>query len=552
MWKQPARWLLCVFLFGLGSAGSARADLKTLVMPGSVVGSHARFEQQCERCHEPFRKRGQQQLCLDCHTSLAGDLARHEGFHGRSPGVAAAECQHCHTEHEGRDADIVLLDRETFDHQLTDFKLEGAHRQVACEACHMPPAEKGAEPGAAAPAPAGFFSRALQDCYVCHQTQEPHRQQLGKNCQDCHQAESWHKISYRHAKSGFPLNGMHRSVACGLCHPNQRWRKIAEDCYSCHRLDDAHGGRYGQKCQECHSDKGPPTDPQKPKTAWKRTVFDHGKTRFALDGQHQQLACDLCHSQQLYGQKLKTDCLACHQKDDRHKGFYGPKCTQCHNSKGWRTSVFDHRQTRFPLLEKHQQVACSSCHTRPTAGEKLGDACIGCHQLEDVHRSQETVRCERCHTPAGWRDSARFDHELSRFPLLGLHALTPCESCHQSAEFRRVGIGCNDCHAPDDKHQQRLGTNCQACHTPNGWGLWRFEHDGKESFKLEGAHRELECLACHQNPVEQKIELARTCAACHQKQDIHQGTFGRNCERCHLSESFTKLRTSGGSQQGLN
>ncbi len=540
MCKQLGSGLIFVFFFVLLPVDRATADIKSLIMPGPVVQAHAGYEQQCERCHEPFNQQKQRQLCLDCHKPLAADLVKKEGFHGRSSVVETTECKHCHTEHEGRNADIVMLDRETFDHKQTDFKLEGAHKQVDCAGCHKE--QKKIELTVNSSAPAGLYSRAPKGCYDCHKQQEPHKERLGKNCQDCHKSESWSKVSYPHDKSVFRLNAMHKQVSCVLCHPGQRWKKISTVCYSCHQLDDSHGGRYGKKCQDCHSDKGPAKDPLKPKTAWKKVSYDHNKTKFALDGKHQELACDLCHPQQLYGQKLKLDCLSCHQKDDRHKGFYGAKCKDCHDTKGWLKTGFDHQKTKFLLVGKHQKVACGSCHTRPTAGEKLGSACINCHQLENVHRNDETRRCERCHSPAGWRESAKFDHDLSRFPLLGLHAIAPCESCHQSAEFRQARMGCNDCHVQDDKHKQNLGKNCEACHTPNGWSLWQYDHNVKDGFKLEGAHRELECLACHKKPVKEKIKLNKTCAACHRDVDIHRGAFGRNCERCHLSESFKKLR----------
>lgn len=542
MWKHPAFWLLYVVFYILFPTSGALADIKDLVMPGPVVEAHAAFEKQCQRCHEPFKKRSQRQLCLECHLPIKGDLNQKMGYHGRSAAVADVECKHCHTEHQGRKADIVLLDRETFDHQQTDFRLEGIHRQQRCEACH-----KTDEPQKKAwkldqPAPTGFYAQTSSACFSCHAKIEPHKERLGKNCQDCHQSETWHKVSYPHDKTKFRLNAMHKPVSCTLCHPSQRWKKIADDCFSCHRLNDSHAGRYGEKCQNCHSDKGPASDPKNPRTAWKVISYDHQKTKFPLEGKHQKVACDLCHPQQLYGQKLKTDCFSCHQKDDRHKGFYGPKCGDCHKTEGWRTSAFNHQKTSFPLVQKHQKVACNRCHTRPTSGKKLGSACINCHQLEDVHRNEASQRCQRCHSPAGWREDAKFDHDLSRFPLLGLHAVAPCESCHRSAEFRQVSLVCNDCHQPDDKHKKQLGKNCEACHTPNGWKLWAFDHNSKDRFKLEGGHKDLECLACHKTPVKEKVKQDRTCAACHQDDDIHRGAFGRNCERCHQSESFKKLK----------
>jgi hypothetical protein len=523
----------------------AHADLKQLVMPGPLVEAHAQYEQQCERCHEPFKKRKQADLCLACHKFIATDLNRKTGFHGLSPLVIGSECSHCHTDHEGRQADILMFDPETFDHELTNFKFSGAHKKLACTSCH-PPSETDDKPAMMNDlAPQGFYSRAPHNCVDCHAKTSPHKERLGDKCNDCHNEDSWKKVTFDHNKTKFKLNAMHAQVSCVLCHPNQNWKNIAVDCYSCHLLNDAHSGRYGQKCQTCHSDKGPPLPGQAPQSAWMQVSFDHDRTKFKLEGQHRKRACDLCHPQQLYGQQLKTDCFACHQKTDRHAGLYGTRCESCHTSKGWKTSVFDHQKTTFPLRDKHQNLACRNCHTRPTSAEKLGTSCINCHRLDDVHRNPQNERCERCHTPKGWRNETRFDHDLSPFPLLGLHSLVPCESCHQNPQFRATPSTCISCHRADDKHKQRLGSNCEACHTPNGWRLWQFDHNrNPEAFKLEGAHVGLDCLACHQKPIAPgtKISLPRTCAECHAKEDIHRNAFGRNCERCHLNESFKKLR----------
>ena len=542
--KRTAFRLLGVVIYLLVSSGPVRADIKDLIMPGPVVAAHAGFEKDCRRCHAPFKKGEQRQLCLKCHPSVARDLDRKQGFHGRSAVVAGVECKHCHTEHKGRDADILAFDRETFNHDKTDFPLEESHRQVACASCHKPlPKPK---PAADFVAPPGPFSRTAANCVSCHRSQEPHRGRLGEKCQQCHSARAWKKVDYSHTQGKFRLRGMHKKVGCVLCHPDQRWKKIATDCYSCHRLDDVHAGRYGQKCQECHDEMGPARDPQRPKSAWRQVRFDHARTKFPLTGKHRTSACELCHAPGQKGKKLPLDCFSCHQRDDQHRGFFGTKCESCHTTEGWKKASFDHQKTDFPLQGKHRRLPCERCHVRPVGGKKLGSACYGCHQLDDVHRNQENQRCERCHSADGWRQQIRFDHDLTRFPLLGLHAAAPCESCHTGANFRGQSLECVDCHRGEDQHKGTLGKACAACHTPNGWKLWTFDHNKPGGFPLEGAHRGLACGACHKTPVEGKIKLARTCAACHRDQDIHRGAFGRNCERCHQSESFKKLRNSPG------
>ena len=58
------------------------------------------------------------------------------GFHGLSDDARQTPCASCHTDHEGRDADIVQLDERAFDHDFTDFPLLGKHGETECSECH--------------------------------------------------------------------------------------------------------------------------------------------------------------------------------------------------------------------------------------------------------------------------------------------------------------------------------------------------------------------------------------------------------------------------------
>jgi len=187
-------------------------------------------------------------------------------------------------------------------------------------------------------------------------------------------------------------------------------------------------------------------------------------------------------------------------------------------------------------------VACNKCHTGPTEGKKMPLDCFSCHRLDDAHKGQQGEKCERCHNQRGWRVGVRFEHDLTRFPLIGLHAVAPCEGCHVGTTFKNTARNCIDCHKKDDAHKQHLGDNCAYCHNPNGWDLWQYDHNSQSKFQLTGAHEELECLACHREPVKEKISMGKSCASCHRKDDIHRGEFGRDCDRCHNSVAFNQIR----------
>ncbi|HHJ12914.1 MAG TPA: cytochrome C [Gammaproteobacteria bacterium] len=497
---------------------AAAVSIEKLLMPGPLVEGHARHEGDCSKCHLRFRKGTQARLCLDCHEKVDADIRETRGFHGRLPDAANISCRECHSDHLGRKADIVRLNPVTFDHEQTDFLLEGAHTHVACAACHV--ADKA-------------WAEAPNRCFDCHKDDEPHKGNLGEQCDDCHTPRSWDEFEFDHDKTDFKLQGKHRNVACTSCHVNERYKETPDRCSSCHAINDVHAGANGDKCEDCHTEKG-----------WSKTSFDHNKdTDFPLRGAHKRVQCESCHVDPVKDKKPKMGCVSCHKADDAHHGNFGRKCQTCHNAKGWPRARFDHdRKTDFPLTGKHGKLACASCHTGNAYREELATDCFSCHQGDDVHREQEGKDCARCHVTRGWADRVLFDHDLTRFPLLGLHAAAPCEECHLSKQFRGIPRACHECHE-DDEHKGTLGNACQSCHNPNAWTAWRFDHDTQTDFKLDGAHAELACNDCHIKATDgNRPDISDSCNSCHQGDDVHKGRFGRNCARCHNTERFNDVQ----------
>src|SRR5258708_32809193 len=93
------------------------------VTTGPNAVTHPKIERIFSNIQNPFSRKAQTRLCLACHKETAADRQSSKGFHGRQTDAAKQECTHCHTDHKGRDADIVLLDRETFNHASTNFEL---------------------------------------------------------------------------------------------------------------------------------------------------------------------------------------------------------------------------------------------------------------------------------------------------------------------------------------------------------------------------------------------------------------------------------------------
>jgi hypothetical protein len=308
-------------------------------------GAHVQV--RCEACHlpAPGRKAVYRELpfgrCTDCHWDAhLGQLGR---LPAPSPAPAAAPagaktCDRCHTV----DA-FVPVRFELEDHQQLAYRLEGAHRVVACAGCHprdprleakVPAAVRARLEALKRPVKASLalldIPRAPKDCRACHR--DPHGGQFQprldkEGCAGCHAVETFKRVRFDHERdSRFKLEGKHARAACASCHPPGdagvvRYRPLPITCAGCHA--DPHAGQLAVKgatdCARCHD-----------AVTWKEKLrFDHQKdSRFKLEGKHKPLACDKCHDlvQVARGvearryKPLPVACEACHA--DHHQGAF--------------------------------------------------------------------------------------------------------------------------------------------------------------------------------------------------------------------------------------
>ena len=514
---QGGKWLamlVCSTLSCLAPVRRSEAvNPETLLMPGKLSVAHQKYEEDCKHCHDRSDSQRQTRLCLDCHKDITADITGKHGFHGRLQGIETSQCHACHSEHLGRAGDIIKLSREQFDHDGTDFPLHGAHATVACTSCHV-----SGKP----------YRSAKTQCVDCHKKDEPHEGKLGRECDSCHDATAWSHSTYDHDKTAFPLRDKHVGVPCAACHFGNHYKDTPRECVSCHAPDDIHRGGRGSKCADCHATTG-----------WKTAKFDHKKeTGFGLEGAHATIDCQDCHRSGNLKDKLPRECVGCHQGQDSHAGRLGNDCGKCHGNEKWKPSNFDHdRDTHWQLTGRHIKVDCHSCHTASVTTQKLPTDCANCHRASDVHVGELGTRCDQCHTTEGWRAGVSFDHDLTKYPLLGLHVAVSCEQCHTTRKYRDAGLECIDCHKKDDVHKGSLGVACAKCHSPNGWRLWEFDHGKETGFALTGAHGKLVCAGCHKQPADE-VKLNPTCLSCHEQDDVHLGQYGRQCQRCHSTITF--------------
>jgi hypothetical protein len=451
-----------------------------------LTGKHATLA-TCESCHRGGQLKGTPTECIACH--------RLDDAHA---GKFGSDCVSCHNTTTWTDA--------TFDHNLTRFRLTGAHANLTCQSCHED----------------GRMQGTPRECVACHRSDDAHAGAFGTSCASCHTTSTWSGASFDHAKTGFSLTGKHKDALCESCHTNGQFAGTPTSCVSCHSQDDAHDGAFGTSCGSCHTT-----------STWSAASFDHAQTGFSLTGKHKDALCESCHSNGQFA-GTPTSCVSCHSQDDAHDGAFGTNCAACHTTSGWGGASFDHGQTGFPLIGQHRDALCESCHVN---GQFAGTptTCISCHSQDDTHDGAFGTDCAACHTPSGW-GGASFDHGQTGFPLIGQHRDAQCESCHANGQFAGTPTSCISCHSQDDAHDGAFGTDCASCHTPSGWGGASFDHS-QTGFPLSGRHSGVTCTSCHQNG--QYSGTPTECASCHAEPGYHSGLFGTNCASCHTTSGWS-------------
>jgi hypothetical protein len=188
-------------------------------------------------------------LLAACAMQRTGGLEVHRWWAGLGPVVPhesfPSDCELCHV---GGTWNVLRPDFE-FDHEAaTGVPLEGAHSAAQCLRCHN---DRG---------PVQVF--AERGCAGCHE--DVHQGWLGPRCDDCHQEVTWQAVGQieRHARTRFPLNGVHAVTACQSCHFGAdvgRFTPLSNECVSCHfdnlqaaQNPDHFAFGWTDRCDRCH------------------------------------------------------------------------------------------------------------------------------------------------------------------------------------------------------------------------------------------------------------------------------------------------------------
>lgn len=547
--------IYCSILLILLSGVSIYAQIS----PGELSKGHAELEgmAKCTQCHVLGQKVSDDK-CLACHKEIKSRVAQGKGYHA-SKAMKGKSCASCHSDHHGRNFDIIRFDEKQFDHALTGYALTGAHAKTDCRACHKPdfvgdPVLKKKKT---------TFLGLKESCASCHT--DVHQKTLPGDCAKCHTTTAFKPASrFDHNKADFALKGKHVNVDCIECHKKetrngQEFQNFAgvnfQNCNSCH--EDPHKNQLGTACKTCHVEESFTNLSGLPR-------FNHSSTAFPLKGKHKSLGCAECHALNATPLTIFQDkkgiatsaCASCHK--DVHEGKLGSNCAECHTEDSFQKvsnlDGFNHALTDFPLEGKHIPVDCKKCHKADYTEPVEHQTCASCHA--DYHEGQfvrpsgASLDCAVCHRVDGFETTSYTVemHQQTKFPLTGGHEATPCLACHKKAEqwvFRNLGQRCVDCH--EDIHKGEINEKyypkqeCTSCHTTSSWKESKFDHN-QTKFLLEGAHQRQACSACHipddTHRYGRFAGLPNTCADCHE--DQHNGQFKERgvteCSRCHSQD----------------
>jgi hypothetical protein len=497
--------LLIVMLLAAGNAFSQ-------ISPGELSNPHSKLEgiSNCTQCHVLGNKQTNEK-CLACHTEISERISAGKGYHS-SREVASKQCSGCHSEHNGKNFQLIRLDDQKFDHKLTGYTLSAPHAKKDCRDCHAPKNISDVR----LKSRKNTYLGLKTECLNCHN--DYHLRTLSSDCLKCHSENAFVPASkFNHDNARFRLAGKHRSVECLKCHKisTSEGKKFQQftgmqytNCASCHK--DPHNNKFGQNCRQCHNEESFQVIQGNQK-------FDHNKTAFKLEGKHMIVNCKACHKGK-FTDPLKHDhCSDCHA--DYHKGQFTkagvtPDCAQCHNVSGYKNFAFtveQHNTGAFPLKGAHLATPCYDCHKKQEqwSFRKIGVNCKDCHT--DIHKNYIAEKfypegnCLICHNEGAWRD-IKFDHSKTDFALSGAHVKTDCRSCHIKTystgtlqqTFAGLSKDCSECHK-DNHHNQfeKNGTTiCTQCHGTDSWKASAFDHN-KTRFKLDGKHINVACEKCH-------------------------------------------------------
>ncbi len=260
------------------------------------IGYHGSLTGSCRTCHKdhlgadadirpldqdsfnhqlaryPLQGKHAQIDCEACHAVLSANTST--GFRIKYREIAFQTCDVCHPNiHETNDYSDCLRchDQEGWNgknlrfvhNRDSSYLLTGKHIDASCDDCHPRTCDPNENP-------AIVYIETPLECIGCHE--DPHADQLGKNCASCHDEQSWgnwRRLFTHNSKDTYKLDALHADRDCFTCHTGsskERYRPLPNTCEGCHKdVEQAFSGKAGLvalasdphadrvTCVQCHA-----------------------------------------------------------------------------------------------------------------------------------------------------------------------------------------------------------------------------------------------------------------------------------------------------------
>ena len=189
---------------------------------------------------------------------------------------------------------------------------------------------------------------------------------------------------------------------CNACHTPVKGVEAA-NCIVCHANDEAllqrqptafHGSI--TSCKECHVEH---------LGSVKRPITMDHYALYQIGERHEaSVTTDKAQRNTAFTHYFKAspssawqselNCLACHEKEDPHRGNFGPNCIDCHTTERWSIANYSH-----PSPRSHD---CAQCHQAPPC-HHTSYFRHGCAQVAGKPNAKVN-ECYACHQTTAWND----------------------------------------------------------------------------------------------------------------------------------------------------
>jgi len=348
-----------------------------------------------------------------------------------------------------------------FDHMSTGFELDGVHRDLPCESCHLN----------------AIFKGTPRNCGVCHIAGSTYNAtpktathiQSTNNCAACHDTTSFRPaVHFTHAEVLGSCVSCHNgtiaqgkgpthpatSQVCEACHTVMSWNPpkavdhtqiplaVSGFCIICHNGVQASGKPAGHvvtslECGDCHLT-----------TTWLGANFDHTGIRSG---------CATCHN--------GTRAVG---KQGNHMPT-GNQCESCHT-----TGIGTRTPSWVPSGFAHTQMAVTTCQTCHSGSVKISTGFVSGQPANHVPPIPSTIDCGVCHG----NNPAAETWTVLAASIATLHTglnVSNCVLCHGGQSFAGVpapytpmsisGVSPTKRTPLSPPHIPILaGADCSACH----------------------------------------------------------------------------------------